>query len=321
MITAAAPEMLWESSDPESELARRFGFETARAAGEWASALLADEYAITVRSVDRLVMSSANLMIWVTGVRRLMIKVCVIGAGHDWLATRSALVDWLADRGQPVARPVATVAGDLHVLRNGWSVGVQPVLPGELLDGTDHDQVRAAGAALAALHDDLVAWPDQGGLDRDHRWGPDGPSDDRADFLAVPKHNAEAAPELKERLDRLAAELPDRPGRQPVHTDFRGANLLWNGGRLSGILDFEEARLDAPVFDLAHAIVLLGTWYRDWQPITPDAQRLFLAAYSDRRPLNDAEQAWLRPLIGAGMLRQGWLPDAARWLRDGAPPP
>lgn len=314
MITAPAPEMLWESSDPDHELRRRFGFETAGAAGEWATALLADEYAITVRSVDRLVMSSANLMIWVSGNRRLMIKVCAFGAGHDWLATRSELVDWLADRGQPVGRPLATITGDLQVRRDGWSIGVQPVLPGALLDGTDHDQVRAAGAALAALHDDLGDWPAQASLDRDHRWGADGPPDPRSDFLAVPEHSAAAAPELKARLDRLAEDLPEPPGRQPVHTDFRGANLLWHDGRLGGVLDFEEARLDAAVVDLAHALVLLGTWYRDWQPITPEAQQLFLAAYTDRRPLTDAEQAWLPSLVGAGMLRQGWLPDAARWL-------
>ncbi|GAB3747870.1 phosphotransferase enzyme family protein [Microlunatus parietis] len=315
MITAPAPEMLWEASDPVAELSRRFGFATAEAAGRWATALLADEYGIALRSVDRLVLSAQNLMIWVTGAdQRLMIKVCRFGGSHDWLLPRAALVDWLADRGQPVARPVRTVAGELQLRRDGWSIGIQPVLPGELLDGSDHDQVRAAGATLAALHEDLAAWPDRPTLHHDHRWGPDGPPDGRADFLAIPEHSAAAAPELTARLDGLAADLPDRPGRQPVHTDFRGANLLWHDGRIGAVLDFEEARLEAPVIDLAHALVLLGTWYRDWRPITPEAQQLFLAAYSDRRPLTDAEQAWLHPLVGAGMLRQGWLPDATRWL-------
>ncbi|MFC7625950.1 phosphotransferase [Microlunatus sp. GCM10028923] len=315
MITAPAPEMLWEGSDPVAELARRFGFDGADAAGAWTTALLADTYGLSVGSVDRVVLSAQNLMIWVTADdRRLMIKICRFGGGHDWLLARAALVDWLADRGQPVARPVATTAGDMQVVRDGWSIGVQPVLPGELLDGSDHDQVRAAGAVLASLHEDLAAWPEQATLQPGNRWGVDGPPDGRADFLAVPEHSAAAAPELKARLDGLAADLPDPPGRQPVHTDFRGANLLWLDGRLTGVLDFEEARLAAPVIDLAHALVLLGTWYRDWQPITSEAQQLFLAAYTDRRPLTADEQAWLRPLVGAGMLRQGWLPDAERWL-------
>lgn len=319
MITAPAPQMLWEGSDPGAELARRFGFETAEAAGAWATALLVDEYGITVGSVERLVLSAQNLMIWATATdRRLMIKVCRFGGGHDWLVPRAALVDWLADRGQPVARPVATLAGELQLQRDGWSIGVQPVLPGELLDGSDHDQVRASGTALAALHEELAAWPDRATLEPGNRWGVDGPPDGRSDFLAVPEHSAAAAPELKARLDRLTEDLPERPGRQPVHTDFRGANLLWHDGRLGAVLDFEEARLDAAVVDLAHALVLLGTWYRDWQPITPEAQHLFLAAYTDRRPLTDAERAWLRPLVAAGMLRQGWLPDAARWLSAGA---
>lgn len=35
-----------------------------------------------------------------------------------------------------------------------------------------------------------------------------------------------------------------------VHGDFRLANLVWNGGRISGILDWETARLGNPLFDV-----------------------------------------------------------------------
>jgi homoserine kinase type II len=99
-----------------------------------------------------------------------------------------------------------------------------------------------------------------------------------------------------------------------VHTDFRGANLLWQGTEISGVLDFEEACLDPPVVDLANAVCLLGTWYHNWQPISPEAQQLLIDSYSDRRPLTGAEQAWLPPLIAWGMLGLGWSPEAERWL-------
>src|SRR5690625_1991409 len=102
MITAPTPEMLWESSDPDAELRRRFGFDGAAAAVGWAADLVASEYGIEVHAVDRVVLSAQNLMVWVTTPdQRLMIKVCRLAIAHEWLASRAALVGWLADRGQP----------------------------------------------------------------------------------------------------------------------------------------------------------------------------------------------------------------------------
>ncbi|GAA4425664.1 hypothetical protein GCM10023169_23530 [Georgenia halophila] len=313
MITAPTPEMLWERSDPDAELRRRFGFDDADAAADWAADLLAGEYGIEVRAVDKMVISAQNLMVWVTTPDgRLMIKVCRLAAAHDWLASRAAMVGWLADRGQPVARPLVSVGGDRQLLRDGRSVGTQPVLPGTLLAATEHDQVCAAGRTLAALHTELAAWPDAAWLEN---VGP--VAGRRGELWALPEEGANAVPrDLRDRLDRRIVELPEPTDRQPVHTDFRGANLLWNGTEISGVLDFEEARLDLPVIDLANTVCLLGTWYHDWQPISSEAQRLLIDSYTDRRPLTDVEHAWLPPLIAWEMLGLGWYAEADRWLRD-----
>lgn len=312
MITAPVPEMLWESHDAGAELVRRFAFDSTGSAAGWAAALLADEYGLAVITVDRMVISAQNLMIWVTVAdgRRLMIKICRLAVAHDWLDARAALVGWLADRGHPVARPVLSLADDHQLLRDDRSVGVQPVLTGALLDATDLDQVRAAGTTLAALQLDLAEWPDAARLEH---VGP--VAGDRGRLWALPDGQAESLPrQLLGRLQSRIAELPELPPRQPTHTDFRGANLLFQDGRISGILDFEEARLDAAVVDLSHAVCLLGTWYRDWQPISAEAQSLLIDSYTARRPLSDDEQAWLAPLVGWRMLGQGWLDDARRWL-------
>ncbi|SDS31312.1 phosphotransferase enzyme family protein [Microlunatus soli] len=312
MLIAPPPEMLWESVDPENELRRRFGFEDAAAAVDWAADLLAGDYRISVRSVDRLVISAQNLMVWVTTPpSRLMIKICRIAAVHGWLDARAAMVDWLADHDHPVARPLTSLGGERQLLRDDRSIGVQPVLDGSLLDAGDDVQVRAAGQTLAALHDDLACWPDAKRLT--DAW----PVAGRGELWVLPEGRAETAPELVERLRRRIDELPDRsglPAEQPVHTDFRGANLLWHDTRISGVLDFEEARLDPAVVDLAHAVCLLGTWYHDWQPITPQRQRLLIDSYTDRRPLSETEDRWLQALIGWGMLGLGWYAEADRWL-------
>lgn len=309
MITAPAPEMLWESADAVAELPRRFGFTAPGRAVAWAVELLADRYGCTVRSVDRLVISAQNLILWVGTIERgpLLIKVCRLAAAHDWLAARADLVDWLAERDLPVARPVPAATGERQLLRAGHSIGVQPVLPGNLLDAEDPAQVRAAGAALARLHLALAAWPEPERLDHAGR----APS--RFTPWAVP----DSAPaDLRELLAARTAELPELSELpvQPVHTDFRGANLLCRSGVITGILDFEEVQLHPAVFDLAHAVCLLGTWYRDWRPIGPTAQQTLIDSYTELRPLGGPERAWLDPLIGWGMLGLGWTDEARRRL-------
>ena len=310
MINTATPEMLWESSDADIELQRRFGFVSVAQAAGWVKRLLAEDYDPELVSLDRLVISAQNLMLWVTvdPGDRLMIKVCRMARAHDWLTARGALVGWLAEQELPVARPLPNRDGDHQLLRDGWSIGVQPVLRGELLDAADLDQVRAAGEALGELHGRLATWPDADLLTDVQ------PVAGGRTLWVYPDGHLERVPtELQQRLERRIADLPELP-RQPIHADFRAANVLYRDGRISGILDFEEARIDAAVVDLAHAVCLLGTWYRNWQPITPEAQRLFLDSYADRRPLTDAEATWLPPLVAWGMLGQGWWEAAASWL-------
>jgi Ser/Thr protein kinase RdoA (MazF antagonist) len=77
---------------------------------------------------------------------------------------------------------------------------------------------------------------------------------------------------------------------QLVHNDFRSANLLHDGTRISAVLDLEEVTYDTRVADLAKATVLLGTRYRSWGPTRPDVPESFVAAYHDQAPLTGAEQ-------------------------------
>ncbi|HVK36181.1 MAG TPA: phosphotransferase [Microlunatus sp.] len=304
MITDGRPEMLWERTDARVELQRRFGFASAAAAATWVTRVLSEDYALRVTSLERLVISAYNLMVWVTTreAGRLMIKVCRLTAAHDSLSARGALVRWLADRGLPVAAPLSNLSGDHQGLRDGRSLGVQPVLPGELLDADDLGQVRAAGEMLASLHVHLADWPQAGLLEHVRPVAGGGSGGHPA-----------APAELRSRLEQRARDLPELP-HQPVHADYRGANVLTRGQEITGVVDFEEARLDSAAVDVAHAVCLLGTWYHDWRPMTPQAQSEFLDSYTGRRPLTAAEQTCLPPLIARGMLGLGWWDDARRWL-------
>jgi homoserine kinase type II len=304
MIDQVRPEMLWELTDAGVELTTRFGFTGPADAATWTSRLLAEDYATGLRSVDRMVLSAHNLMVWVTtqDAGRLMIKVCRLAEAHDSLAARSTLVSWLSGQGLPVAAPLPTRGGDHQLLRDGRSVGVQPVLPGELLDGADLGQVRAAGAMLATLHTLLAQWPDAALFGTVRPVAGGGPGE-----------HPEAPDDLRSELEQRLRGLPQLP-HQPVHGDYRGANLLTRGPEISGVLDFEEARLDTAAVDIAHAVCLLGTWYHDWAPMSPEAQTVFLDGYVARRPLTAAEQTCLPVLIARCMFALGWWDDARRWL-------
>lgn len=303
MITDVRPEMLWERTNASAALRSRFGFPTADGAAAWVVGVLAEDYGVRVGSVQRIVISAHNLMVWVTTptADRLMIKICRLAAAHDSLRTRAALVTWLAGRGLPVALPLMTGSGEHQLLRDGLSLGVQPVLDGTLLEATDLRQVRAAGEMLASLHLHLAVWPEADRLNDVRPVAGNGPG-------------GPAAPEdLRDRLEQRGRDLPALD-RQPVHADFRGANVLSLDGQISGVLDFEEARLDPTVVDLANAICLLGTWYHGWEPMSPTSQVAFVDSYSDRRPLTDAERTCLPVVVARSMLALGWEDEARRWL-------
>lgn len=310
MDEAPSPELLWEDADPRQELATRFGFATPDEARAWAERLLADRYARRLRSVDRLVISHDNLMVWATVEsevatdERLIVKACRRVERHDRLAACADLVTWLGERGVPVATPLA--AGDEHQITSGtFTVGVQPVLPGNLLDATDIDQVRVAGAALADLHRHLVDWPGSARLEA--------AGTSRRPVFSVGDRASEAAPDLAALIRQRAEALPSLP-TQVVHSDFRAANLLVSDGRIVGILDFEEAYVGPAVVDLAQSVCMIGTWFHDWAPVSADAQGAFVDSYVARRPLSEDERAWLDPAIGWIMLGMGWIDEARRRL-------
>jgi homoserine kinase type II len=152
--------MLWESTDPAEALARRFGFADASSAVGWLGGALSDKWAIAVDDCDRLVISAGNLLAWITtGDRRLIAKWSVFPSLFQRLADTAALTTWLAAGGIPVAAPIPASDGRLRVELNNISLGVFPVIDGDLLDVDDPAQVTEAGRMLAMLHAALAAYP------------------------------------------------------------------------------------------------------------------------------------------------------------------
>ena len=257
--------MLWESVDPAEALATRFGFGDCASAVGWLTDALGDCWSIPVERCDRLVISASNLLAWITsGEKSLIVKWSVAPWLFSHLADVAALTEWLRGQGIPVAAPVPATDGRLRVERNSVSLGVSPVIIGDLLDVGDFGQVAEAARMLATLHQALASYP----------------------------HAVDG--------DRPA------PPDQLVHNDFRAANILHDGQRITAVLDFEDVAYRTRVADLAKATVLLGTRYHDWGPTSPEVRRAFLAAYCDLIPLTRAEQAELERGISAVLNHFGW---------------
>jgi homoserine kinase type II len=121
---------------------------------------------------------------------------------------------------------------------------------------------------------------------------------------------------LRDRFDDLGS--PGALPAQLVHDDYRAANILWDAGRVSGVLDFDEVGVGARVAEVARAAVMLGTRFRHWSPLARDSREAFLAGYGGCQPLTGAELDWLPALMAwhsigsdlAGPYDPQWLDSA-----------
>lgn len=111
------------------------------------------------------------------------------------------------------------------------------------------------------------------------------------------------------------ASCPVRVGRcrpraqeQLVHNDFRSANILHDGSRVTAVLDLEEITYGTRVADVAKSAVLLGTRYRQWEPTSECTRTAYVAAYNNqaRDPLTSSEQRELDQRIVAVLKSMGW---------------
>lgn len=255
--------MLWESADPGAALIERFGFASAAEAMDWVTGVLAEHWGLRVAACERLVISDANCLAWITvDGCRMIAKWSMRPRVFARLAAIARLTVWLGERGIPVSMPQTARDGRVQVEVDGFSLGLQRVVDGELLDVTDPVQVRAAGEMLARMHEAMADYP-----------------------------------------ERIPTDERPAPGTQLVGNDFRSANILWADGGIAAVLDLEETTYRRRVDDLAQAAVLLGTRYHQWRPTPADVRGAFVAAYESVLPLAEDDAGALEDSIEAHLRR------------------
>jgi homoserine kinase type II len=323
MVSSQAPklEMLWEAHDPHSVLAERFGFTDASSANSWVTATVYEHWGLRIESCERIVMSGRNALAWIsTPAGRLLAKWSVAAEQFTRLSQIARLTQWLDRKGLPVSAPIPSLVGEPQVQVDEVSMCLQRVIPGDLLDVDDDDQVRAAGAMLARLHQTLEGYPDADPLSSCGTQ-PRPLAARVADWMHSAGQRIPTA--ARDTLMRLVTDTPDDGlPTQLVHGDFRSSNVLCAGAKVAAVIDFEAVRADHCINETARSAVMLGTRFRGWGPVSAQVHATFLSGYQSVRQLTPVEESWWDVLrlwhtfaqVPPGDDPTGWGPSALSHL-------
>lgn len=240
-------------------------------------------------------------------------------AAVEW---EQALVELAGSGGWPVALPLRAPGGAKVLEHDGHCWVATALLAGEPQADPTPAMYHNRGRLLGRLHRDLASFPVDGQKPGAGKaWELDAwlaPAN-VGTFNEVLATFAIEEPELAaivrryryrnlRELSRLHyPELPD----MPIHGDFQGSNLLWHEGQLTGLLDFDFARRDARICDLATMLV-------PFEPLAPRFAGPMLEGYESVRQLSDIEWALLPALARASLL--WWVALLLAGWRTGSDP-
>ncbi len=212
------------------------------------------------------------------------------------------LMAHLARAGVPCPAPVPDRTGAFFSLLNGKPAGLAQRVDGGQIVTPDVPHCAAVGDALARLH--LAAESYRGRLTNRR-----GPGWWRQAARAV-------RPFLDDgQVALLAAELKFQTGfgksampRGAIHGDLFCDNVLFEGNRVAGIIDFGFAATDFYAYDLA---ITVNDWCiakdgSDRGALVPELVAAMIDAYQAARPLSGTEREQWPSLLRAAALRF-WL--------------
>ena len=205
------------------------------------------------------------------------------------------LMAHLAHHGIPCPQPIANVDNNYLGALNGRPAAIVTCVPGRDLADVDAAHCATIGALLAEMHvagkSYTVALPNPRGA---AWWSAARPR-------VLPFLDAPAAALLDDEVKFQATCRFDRLPRGVIHADLFRDNVLWDGARIGGIIDFYFACNDALLYDVAIAA-------NDWcgaadQSLDTARAGALLTAYQQVRPLGAIERAAWPALLRAGALR------------------
>jgi homoserine kinase type II len=212
------------------------------------------------------------------------------------------LMAHLAHAGVQAPAPQPDRSGALWSFLNGKPAGLVTRLDGEPVERPSPTHCAAAGAALAQMHLAAASYRPRLSNRRGPGWWRQAARAVRS-FLTDEQQSLMTA-EIKFQAGFAKTKLP----KGAIHGDLFCDNVLFDGNRVSGIIDFGFAATDAFAYDLAIAV-------NDWCTVTEDERQgaldnerllAMVTAYDRLRPLNVDERTMWPVLLRAAGLRF-WL--------------
>ncbi|HEY1710266.1 MAG TPA: homoserine kinase [Rhizomicrobium sp.] len=208
------------------------------------------------------------------------------------------LMDHLAAKGIPCPVPARDKSGRLASNLNGRPAALLSFLDGVSLRKPEAAHCAAVGRALAAMHEagkdfaltrpnalTVEGWRE---LEDSTRDGADSVQEGLAALIT-------------RTLEQLVREWPAELPRGIIHADLFPDNVLFMGGKVSGLIDFYFACNDAFAYDLA---VMLNSWcFEPDGAYNVTKSRALIAAYEQTRPLSLVEVSALPTLARGAALR------------------
>jgi hypothetical protein len=154
----------------------------------------------------------------------------------------------------PVQRVVAALDGRPEITLRGRPVRMTSWLDGRLLGagGTSAALRRDIGGTLSRLNVALRGFAHPG-AGRTHRWDLQRFGALRPLLPQLPEAGREGLAECLDRFDAVVAPRLAGLATQVIHSDFHGENLLTDGARVTGILDFGDALTGPTAMDVGVA--------------------------------------------------------------------
>ncbi len=205
------------------------------------------------------------------------------------------LMAHLARHGIPSPRPIASLGNEYLGALNGRPAAIVTCVPGSDRQQVDAGHCATLGGLLAEMHLAGASYRAEMPNPRGAKWW-------RAAMPEVlPFLDQRAAALLQEEVRFQALQRCDDLPRGVIHADLFRDNVLWDGKRIGGIIDFYFACNDTLLYDVAIAV-------NDWcgtgdGAINASRTTALLAAYHRVRPFTAGERGAWPVMLRAGALR------------------
>lgn len=220
------------------------------------------------------------------------------------------LLQRLAEQGLPVPAPIEDVDGiALHTLR-GRPTLLTPRMPGTHPLQPEPAQCAAIGSALAEIHEAARITGLQQPSHRGLPWLRQSATALRGHLEVADRVMLDEQLEELARLETLQPELP----QGIIHGDLFRDNTLFDGGHLTGIIDFFSAGSGPLLLDLA---IVVNDWcFDDQLALNHERLTALFSAYRSKRPLTNLEQKLWPAVLRLAAFRFWISRLKARYLPD-----